>query len=830
LAKQTANFAIPLNVIGESETRQSFRTAMAIIGAQRSLTLPQHGAGRVGLKRAYRTAMGLIAANLGITIPVDTFGNASFRANFVANMTLIDVTMAGGALPSLGALSLSGSLVIGSATSGAIIGATAGSTIVSNIPGITVNSVARTYSGTPTGSAQTIANGLVETLAGAGGSPRSSAVTVSAALVPLSGQALWADFTDASTLYADSARTTPATVGGPLLGVADKSGSGNHFTGVATTLTTDAGGKTAATFDGATAYMSADSLANSLLSGVGKSYTLYLVTRPDVEALGTPRTLFSSGRTSSDNPYQHLAATAAGRFFFQRRGDAGGSAVGGDVGIQTVGDLDYWMVVFSTNIVTVWKNGYCQRIATSVSTSTTTMDRFTLGALFRTTLTALFKGKMLELLVYAGAHTLAQVTTNDAYLRQKHLGETGKIPADLFCVSGQSNASGRATDTDFAANKPALAKGDAFEIDTVSGSIGNAVLGAPLGPDAVSNAPNFGNAWAQFAKTWKEQTGRASFWIGNAVGGTASMPTNDSSGTWDVIYRPNAGASLAGTAASRMAAAHNKLLNSPRYDYVDQAISVVHHQGEADTAHCYAQFASAYTLDGKETKGAFIANLVAMRDYYNATVPVKRFLVYEIGATVPPTEPECSLIRSAQAIACSIIPNGYLAYTGCKDFAANGYMKDTVHYKQGPVDALTGGYNAMGYGSAINAAAHRALETAAPSTPQLSVFGSVDVVNNDAGNVTATFLVLRSVITAGAVSVNWAVTGSGGSPAVAADFVGGVLPSGVVSFAAGEVLKLISVPVAMNAASAQGKGFTVTLSSPTGGALTSISSAPGTIN
>ncbi len=52
--------------------------------------------------------------------------------------------------PTLNTLTLSDVLQIGLATSGSILGATAGSTIVSNIPGITVNNALRTYSGTPT--------------------------------------------------------------------------------------------------------------------------------------------------------------------------------------------------------------------------------------------------------------------------------------------------------------------------------------------------------------------------------------------------------------------------------------------------------------------------------------------------------------------------------------------------------------------------------------------------------------------------------------------------------------------------------------------------------
>jgi hypothetical protein len=91
----------------------------------------------------------------------------------------------GSTVVTLGTLTLSGSLQIGTAASGTIIGATAGSTIAGNIPGITINSGARTYSGTPTGSAATISNGLVEMLAGASNTPNSSPITVAAAAVTL---------------------------------------------------------------------------------------------------------------------------------------------------------------------------------------------------------------------------------------------------------------------------------------------------------------------------------------------------------------------------------------------------------------------------------------------------------------------------------------------------------------------------------------------------------------------------------------------------------------------------------------------------------------------
>ncbi|MEZ5667268.1 MAG: Calx-beta domain-containing protein [Alphaproteobacteria bacterium] len=74
-------------------------------------------------------------------------------------------------------------------------------------------------------------------------------------------------------------------------------------------------------------------------------------------------------------------------------------------------------------------------------------------------------------------------------------------------------------------------------------------------------------------------------------------------------------------------------------------------------------------------------------------------------------------------------------------------------------------------------------------------------------------------------SWNW----QAGDAADAADFVGGVLPSGTVSFAAGESSKTITVQVAGDAATENDEGFTVTLSNPSGGGSITAARAVGTI-
>ncbi|WP_375781797.1 Calx-beta domain-containing protein, partial [Microcystis aeruginosa] len=61
------------------------------------------------------------------------------------------------------------------------------------------------------------------------------------------------------------------------------------------------------------------------------------------------------------------------------------------------------------------------------------------------------------------------------------------------------------------------------------------------------------------------------------------------------------------------------------------------------------------------------------------------------------------------------------------------------------------------------------------------------------------------------------------------DFVGGVLPSGVVSFAAGETSKVITVNVQGDTTVEPDENFTVTLSNATNGTTITTATATGTI-
>lgn len=104
----------------------------------------------------------------------------------------------------------------------------------------------------------------------------------------------------------------------------------------------------------------------------------------------------------------------------------------------------------------------------------------------------------------------------------------------------------------------------------------------------------------------------------------------------------------------------------------------------------------------------------------------------------------------------------------------------------------------------------------APPTPELS-FGSALVSHSEgnAGTTTYSYTVNRTGSTTGATSVNWGVTGD----VDANDFVGGALPGGSLTFAAGETSKTITINVAGDATFEATESFSVTLSGVSGGTV-----------
>ena len=97
---------------------------------------------------------------------------------------------------------------------------------------------------------------------------------------------------------------------------------------------------------------------------------------------------------------------------------------------------------------------------------------------------------------------------------------------------------------------------------------------------------------------------------------------------------------------------------------------------------------------------------------------------------------------------------------------------------------------------------------------------------SDEGATAHTFILTRTGDLSGTSSAQWAVAG----PAVTGtDFTGGVLPTGTVSFAAGEASKVITIKVVGDTVVESHEAYSVTLSHPSAGTSLGTASASGLI-
>lgn len=120
--------------------------------------------------------------------------------------------------------------------------------------------------------------------------------------------------------------------------------------------------------------------------------------------------------------------------------------------------------------------------------------------------------------------------------------------------------------------------------------------------------------------------------------------------------------------------------------------------------------------------------------------------------------------------------------------------------------------------------------TDAASAPTLSIAAdSATKAEGQTGTTAFTFTVTRGGDTSGTTTVNWAVSGTTSAPATAADFAGGTLPTGSLTFLAGETARTLTVQVAADSDVELAEAFKVTLSAASGGARIVTGSASGTI-
>lgn len=104
---------------------------------------------------------------------------------------------------------------------------------------------------------------------------------------------------------------------------------------------------------------------------------------------------------------------------------------------------------------------------------------------------------------------------------------------------------------------------------------------------------------------------------------------------------------------------------------------------------------------------------------------------------------------------------------------------------------------------------------------------SAQALEGSTATTAFTFTVWRDGDTSGPASVDWAVSGTGPSPANAADFINGVFPTGHVEIPAGQASASFTVLVVGDTGFESDEGFEVALSNPVGG-LIGVPTAPGT--
>jgi ELWxxDGT repeat protein len=110
--------------------------------------------------------------------------------------------------------------------------------------------------------------------------------------------------------------------------------------------------------------------------------------------------------------------------------------------------------------------------------------------------------------------------------------------------------------------------------------------------------------------------------------------------------------------------------------------------------------------------------------------------------------------------------------------------------------------------------------SAAFASSRLSVRANTPAIQEgNSGSTVLNFTIERTGDTTGTSSVSWAVAGDGAYTADAQDFAGSILPSGRVTFTAGQTSKRVRVAIKGDTAAEAAEGLRLTLSNPTGAAI-----------
>ena len=194
----------------------------------------------------------------------------------------------------------------------------------------------------------------------------------------ISGLVAWYDFSDAATLFTDSARTTPATANGnDILGVTDKSVNARHLQGLSagngfTYKTGIQNGKSVGLSDGVN-----DLLWSTFAAPIAPSQFYAICVIDVVGALPADGVALSLRQSINSNPIHTILAATTWQV--RHRNDAGTIRTIDSANTSAaVAILEY---VWDGSTIDLWRNG-ASIVTPGSATGTTTFDVLALGGYY----------------------------------------------------------------------------------------------------------------------------------------------------------------------------------------------------------------------------------------------------------------------------------------------------------------------------------------------------------------------------------------------------------------------------------------------------------------
>lgn len=242
----------------------------------------------------------------------------------------------------------------------------------------------------------------------------------------ISGLVGWWDFSDISTLYQDSSKTTPVASDGDPIGAVEDKGS-NGYDATQATSTNKPTYKTgvqnslsAALFDATNDYLVAAAVS-AFYSGVDKAATLVVAGNIASVAASQQREFLSFSNTGDSNPLLEFEWETFGTPTYRtvKREDGGGSTKVADGGTPAVEAIIYEVVIPGTT-ATMYVDGTKIADAEDLDVGATTLNTFTVGALnFGGTYQNFHNGHIFEALVYDSALSDTDLGSVRSYLNDK---------------------------------------------------------------------------------------------------------------------------------------------------------------------------------------------------------------------------------------------------------------------------------------------------------------------------------------------------------------------------------------------------------------------------